>query len=55
VGYINVPALVGFTLGSMVLAPFGARLAHRTSERSLKRIFAVVIGALGLKMLVSLA
>ncbi len=54
-GYIYVPALIGFTVGSMVLAPFGARLAHRTSERSLKRIFAVVIGALGLKMLVALA
>jgi uncharacterized membrane protein YfcA len=39
----------------MVLAPVGARLAHRTSERALKRIFAVVIGALGLKMLVALA
>jgi uncharacterized membrane protein YfcA len=55
VGYIYVPALVGFTVGSIVLAPIGARLAHRTSERSLKRIFAIVIGALGLKMLVSLA
>jgi uncharacterized membrane protein YfcA len=55
VGYIYVPALIGFTVGSMVLAPFGARLAHRTSERSLKRIFAIVIGALGLKMLVALA
>jgi uncharacterized membrane protein YfcA len=55
VGYIYIPALIGFTVGSMVLAPFGARLAHRTSERSLKRIFAIVIGALGLKMLVALA
>jgi len=55
VGYIYVPALIGFTVGSIVLTPFGARLAHRTSERSLKRIFAVVIGALGLKMLVALA
>jgi hypothetical protein len=55
VGYIYLPALVGFTVGSMVLAPVGARLAHRTSERALKRIFAVVIGALGLKMLVALA
>jgi uncharacterized protein len=54
-GYIYVPALLGFTVGSIVLAPVGARLAHRTSERSLKRIFAVVIGALGLKMLVTLA
>jgi uncharacterized protein len=54
-GYIYMPALIGFTLGSIVLAPFGARLAHRTSERSLKRIFAIVIGALGLKMLVALA
>jgi uncharacterized membrane protein YfcA len=55
VGFIYVPALVGFTVGSIMLAPIGARLAHRTSESALKRIFAVVIGALGLKMLVSLA
>ena len=55
VGYIYVPALIAFTVGSVVLAPVGARLAHRTSERALKRIFAVVIGALGLKMLVALA
>jgi uncharacterized membrane protein YfcA len=55
VGYIYVPALIGFIVGSIVLAPIGARLAHRTSERSLKRIFAIVIGALGLKMLVALA
>jgi uncharacterized protein len=54
-GYIYLPALLGFTVGSIVLAPIGARLAHRTSERSLKRVFAVVIGALGLKMLVALA
>lgn len=54
-GYVYLPALLGFTVGSMVLAPFGARLAHRTSERTLKRVFAVVIGALGLKMLVALA
>lgn len=54
-GYIYLPALVGFTVGSMVLAPFGARLAHRTSERALKRVFAIVIGALGLKMLLALA
>jgi uncharacterized membrane protein YfcA len=55
VGYIYLPAFLGFTLGSIVLAPVGARVAHRTSERSLKRIFAIVIGALGLKMLVALA
>ena len=54
-GYIYLPALIGFTVGSIVLAPFGARLAHRTSERTLKRVFAIVIGALGLKMLLALA
>src|SRR2546428_12975034 len=53
-GYIYVPALIGFTVSSMLLAPLGARLAHRTSERTLKRIFAIVIGALGIKMLLTL-
>lgn len=54
-GYIYIPALIGFTLSSMMLAPLGARLAHRTSERTLKRVFAIVIGALGIKMLIALA
>jgi len=54
-GYIYVPALIGFTVSSMLLAPLGARLAHRTSERTLKRVFAIVIGALGIKMLLTLA
>src|SRR5215467_8451778 len=52
-GYIYVPALIGFTVSSMLLAPLGARLAHRTSERTLKRTFAIVIGALGIKMLLT--
>lgn len=54
-GYIYLPALLGFTVSSMLLAPLGARLAHRTSERTLKRVFAIVIGALGVKMLIALA
>lgn len=54
-GYIYLPALLGFTVSSMLLAPLGARLAHRTSERTLKRVFAIVIGALGIKMLIALA
>lgn len=54
-GYIYIPALIGFTLSSMTLAPLGARLAHRTSERTLKKIFAIVIGSLGIKMLIALA
>ena len=35
----------------MLVAPFGARLAHRLPVQTLKRIFAVLLYALGVRML----
>src|SRR5207245_11759883 len=43
VGYIYVPALIGFTVGRMVLAPFGGRLAHLPPERARKRFVAHLV------------
>jgi uncharacterized membrane protein YfcA len=42
-GYLNLPALFGIALFSMLTAPLGARLAHRLPVVSLKRFFAVFL------------
>ena len=52
-GYIYLPALAGMVIASVLLAPVGARLAHRTPGAMLKKIFAVVLFVLATKMLVS--
>ena len=52
-GYVYLPALAGIVIASMLLAPVGARLAHRTPGALLKKIFAVVLFLLATKMLVS--
>lgn len=50
-GFIYLPALVLVTLVSTLVAPFGARLAHRLPVATLKRVFAGVLVALVVKML----
>ena len=50
-GYIYLPALAGVVVASMLFAPIGAALAHRTPGRTLKKIFAVVLFALATIML----
>ncbi len=53
VGYIYLPALAIMVMASVLLAPVGARLAHRTPGTLLKKIFALVLFLLATKMLVS--
>jgi uncharacterized membrane protein YfcA len=43
VGYLYLPGLVCISLASMVLAPLGARTAHRMDIRPLKKVFAAVL------------
>ena len=50
-GYVVLPAFAGIVVASAVAAPFGARLAHRLSDAVLRRIFAVFVTLLGLRML----
>lgn len=52
-GYVYLPALAGMVVASVLLAPVGARLAHRTPGTVLKKIFAVVLFVLATKMLIS--
>jgi uncharacterized membrane protein YfcA len=50
-GYVYLPALAGVVIASMLVAPIGASLAHRTPGRRLKKIFAFVLFALATMML----
>jgi hypothetical protein len=50
-GYVALPAFAGIVVASTAAAPFGARLAHRLSERTLRRIFALFVAILGTRML----
>jgi hypothetical protein len=51
VGYVYVPALAGIASASILFAPLGARLAHTLPADRLKRVFALLLAALGLRML----
>jgi uncharacterized membrane protein YfcA len=52
--YVLLPAFLGVVVASVATAPFGARLAHRLPEKTLRRIFALFVAVLGLRMLWSL-
>ncbi|HSN22510.1 MAG TPA: sulfite exporter TauE/SafE family protein [Usitatibacter sp.] len=54
VGFVYLPALVGISASSMLLAPFGARLAHRLPAARLRRIFALVLVVMASKVAVSI-
>jgi uncharacterized membrane protein YfcA len=54
VGYVYLPALLGISVTSVFVAPLGARLAHRLPVGHLKKIFAVFLLALALKLFASL-
>jgi uncharacterized membrane protein YfcA len=45
-GYLYLPALLVVSAASVALAPIGARVAHRTDVRHLRRIFAALLLAL---------
>lgn len=52
-GYVYVPAFVGIAITSFLVAPLGARLAHRLPVDVLRKIFVVFLVALAVKMAVS--
>jgi uncharacterized membrane protein YfcA len=55
IGYIHLPALVGVSAFSMLMAPFGARLASRLDPARVKRWFAWFLLVVAAKMLYSLS
>ena len=50
-GYLYLPALAAISAASVLMAPFGARAAHALDVRQLKRVFALLLYALGSYML----
>lgn len=53
-GYVYLPALLLIVAASMPMAPLGARLAHRLPVKHLRLVFALMLFALGLRMLANL-
>jgi uncharacterized membrane protein YfcA len=51
-GYLYWPALLGVITSSVLLAPLGARLAHRLPSAVLKRLFSLLLLGLALRMLI---
>lgn len=50
-GYVNLVALVLVGVMAAICAPFGAALAHRLDQKTLKYVFAAFLVAVGLNML----
>jgi uncharacterized membrane protein YfcA len=50
-GYVYWPATLMVAAASVFFAPLGARVAHRLPVPILKRIFAVVVAMIGMRML----
>lgn len=54
-GYVFWPALLGLAATSLVAAHWGAQAAHRLSPARLKRVFGLVLVAVGLRFLVGMS
>jgi uncharacterized protein len=52
-GFVYLPAFVGISITSVLVAPYGARLAHTLKGPTLRRIFAIFLIAIGAKVAVS--
>jgi uncharacterized membrane protein YfcA len=53
-GFVYLPALAAIAVASVLTAPLGARVAHRLPVKKLKKIFAVLLYSLGVRMAWSL-
>ena len=51
IGYVSLPAFFSIAVASLLFAPLGAWVAHRISPVILKKIFAVFLLVVGIKML----
>lgn len=53
-GYVYLPALAPLIVASMLMAPLGARLAHRLPVKRLRIAFAALLYVMAVRMLVGL-
>lgn len=49
-GYLYWPAIIGISLTSFAMAPVGAHLAHRLPVMTLRRVFAVLLILVGIRL-----
>ncbi|MGJ8618936.1 MAG: sulfite exporter TauE/SafE family protein [Methylophilaceae bacterium] len=52
-GFVYIPAVLLISATSFITAPYGARLAHKLPVTTLKKVFALLLIVLSLKMLFS--
>ncbi len=52
IGYINIPAFLGISIASLFATMFGVYLAHTVPTAAMKKVFAVIMLIVGLKMLI---
>ena len=52
-GFVYLPAVILISITSFVTAPYGAYLAHQLNVSTLKKVFALLLILLSIKMLVS--
>lgn len=52
-GYVYLPALLATGIASICLAPLGARAAHALPAAALKKVFAVLLLVIGIRMLIA--
>lgn len=53
-GFVSMPALTGIAIGSILTAPLGAKTAHSLPVMKLKRVFAILLLVLAIRMLLTL-
>lgn len=53
-GFVYLPAVLLISITSFIAAPFGAKLAHKLPVATLKKVFALLLIMLSLKMLFSI-
>ena len=54
VGFVYLPAVLLISLMSFFTAPYGAKVAHKLPVAKLKKVFALLLMALSIKMLTSI-
>lgn len=52
-GYVHWPAVIGIAVTALFAARFGARLAHHVDHRLLRRVFALLLAVVGVRLLLS--
>ena len=50
-GYVYLPAFAGISLSSIMFARIGVRLAHQLPGATLKKVFAILLVFVGIKMI----